>query len=140
MLMADLDPGGKGSSAVDFCRVDGEASCHHPVHDLLKQAPDDHVLTLGIVAGHKGAHQTPGGHAAAEGTLLHQDHPDSFPGCSNGRAHTGRAAAHNHNIGTEALGNGSDIQLIHPKLPPVIILYVNGFLHCSGGPYRDGPH
>jgi hypothetical protein len=99
--------------------VDCKASCHHSIHDLLKKAPDNHGFTFRIIASHKRSYQTTGCHATTETTLLNQNYADTFPGCSNGRTHTGRASAHNHNIGNEALINGSNIQLIHLKIPPV---------------------
>ena len=80
MLMADLDPGGKGGTSVNLGGMNGKSPLHHPVHDLFKQAPDDHRLTLGIVAGHEGTHQTLGGHTAAAVALFHQDNADALPG------------------------------------------------------------
>ena len=103
MVMAHHDPGGEGRSGPDLGWVNGVPPCHHPVDDLLKKAPDDHILAPLIVAGHKRSHQALGCHATAGPRLLQQQGACSRPGRRNGGAHTGRSAADDDHICREPL-------------------------------------
>ena len=103
MVVAHHDPGGEGRSGPDLGGVNGVAPCHHPVDDLLKKAPDDHILAPLIVAGHKRSYQALGGHTAAGSRLFQQQRVRPCPGRRNGGAHAGRSAADDDHICREPL-------------------------------------
>ena len=113
MVVAHHDPGGEARARPDGGGMQGPAPRHHAVYDFLKQAADDHVFAFAVIAGHEGAHQSPGGAAPQETALLHQQHPHALPGRGDGGAHAGGSAADDDHIGAQRIPFRRQIKLRH---------------------------
>ena len=97
VVVAQAVEAGVGLLVVDLSRVDGPAHGHHPLYQLLKYAPDNHVLVVGVIAGHEGAHAAHGGHAAHAAVGLDNQGVCAVSGGGHGRAHACRTrAGHQH--------------------------------------------
>ena len=96
--MADAQIAGIGVAVAGFARLNGTPQGLHPVNQLPENAPNHHVVSLGIEAGHKGAHAAAGGHAANAARRIQHQGLCAAAGSGNGSTQTGRPGAHHHHI------------------------------------------
>ncbi len=99
MIVPDLDPRGKAGATHHLTRMDGKTTLDHAVDDLFKNAANDHVFALRIVAGHERADQPHRRHTAAASALFDQQHLHTLSCGGDRRAYAGRTAANHQNIG-----------------------------------------
>ena len=113
VVVAQHDPAGEARARANIGGMESITAFHHAVHDLLKQAADNHMFALAVIAGHEGAHHAARSHAAQEAALLHQRHLHALPGSRDGRRHAGGAAADDNHIISPIVADTLQFKLRH---------------------------